>query len=103
MTKIDALENQSSIELTDPNEGTGVWPALVNVYHEQGYEAGYARGVSDVLAAVLESTEEFARLHSKTDPGARRLLYAFSEFLENRVRTRSPEDDHRLFIDGLGI
>jgi hypothetical protein len=83
-------------------QDSGVWPALANMYQEQGYEAGYARGANDTLAATLEATEDFLRLRARSDPSARRLLYAFSEFLESRVKTESHED-HRLFIDGLGI
>jgi hypothetical protein len=89
--------------LTESDHRDGVWPALVNMYQEQGYEAGYARGVSDVLAASLEAAEDFLRRQPRSDPDARRLLYAFTEFLETRVRTETPDADHRFFIDGLGI
>lgn len=92
---------ESTEELTDSPDP--LWPVLVNVYHEQGYEAGYARGVSDVLTSTLEVTEDFLRLRGESNPETRRLLHAFSKFLEDHVRTSSSGEDHRLFIDGLGI
>jgi hypothetical protein len=95
---------QSQEPASKPTEGDGLWPALVNIYHEQGYEAGYASAKSDALAAILESTEDFLRLRShQSDPQTRQILYAFSEFLENRVRRKTPEETHAVFIDGLGI
>jgi hypothetical protein len=102
MSNPQFLRGESS-ELARQNDGNDIWPALVNVYQEQGYEAGYARGVNDVLAAVLEATEDFIRIRGESDPEARRLLYAFSEFLENRVRTDAPNENYRIFVDGLGI
>ena len=86
---------------SETSERNSVWPALVNVYQEQGYEAGYARGVNDVMAAFLETTEEFVRLRTDSVE-ARRLLHAFSEFLENHVQ-RTPPDRDQGFSDGLGI
>jgi len=90
--------NKPSFETT---ERDNVWPVLVNVYQEQGYEAGYARGVNDVMAAVLEATEDFVSLRPDSAE-TRRLLHAFSEFLENHVR-RKPPDRQQGFTDGLGI
>lgn len=80
----------------------GVWPALMSMYHEQGYAEGYGRAVRDVLAAVLEATEEFARLHGDDDGGIRHQLYKFSAFLEGRVQTDALRD-FQSFTDGLGI
>jgi hypothetical protein len=94
---IHSVEELSS----ETTEQDGVWPALVNVYQEQGYEAGYARGVNDVMAAFLEATEEFVCLRTDSVE-ARRLLHAFSEFLENHVQ-RTPPDRDQGFTDGLGI
>jgi hypothetical protein len=79
-----------------------VLPNLVNAYHERGYEAGYARGVNDALAAVLEATEDFARLRPEPAVETRRLLYAFSEFLEEQIH-RTPHHAEHEFVDGLGI
>jgi hypothetical protein len=86
----------------DINSQTAALPSLVSAYHERGYEAGYARGINDALAAVLESTEDFARLQPGSAAETRRLLYAFSEFLEEQVRQSPSHSDHG-FVDGLGI
>jgi hypothetical protein len=103
MSDINLFDNETTEELPALNDRSGVWPAIVNVYQEHGFKAGYSRGVNDTLAAALESTEDFLRSRAGSDPHARRLLYAFSEFLEKRVRTNSPADDQPSFIDGLGI
>jgi hypothetical protein len=79
-----------------------VLPNLVSAYHEQGYEAGYARGINDALAAVLEATEGFVRLRPDSAAETRRLLHAFSEFLEEQVCLTPPHAE-REFVDGLGI
>jgi hypothetical protein len=101
----------------DPQSKTSSWPdsdvteipdhqnvlsPLVTAYHERGYEAGYSRGVNDSLAAVLEATEEFARLQPGSAVETRRLLYAFSEFLEDQIG-RTPPHSENGFVDGLGI
>src|ERR1700761_2845808 len=88
---------------SEAGERNPVWPALVNVYHEQGYDAGYSRGASDVLATALEATEEFLRARGQTDVDARQLLYDFTEFLEARLRKSQRGDDDHSVIDGLGI
>jgi hypothetical protein len=87
---------------SEDSQQSGVWPALVNVFHEQGYQAGYARGTSDVLANLLEATKDFAKTHPGSPADTRRLLYAFSEFLERRLPKNPPNHAHE-FVDGLGI
>jgi hypothetical protein len=88
------------------SEGDGerenILPSLVAAYEERGYESGYARGVNEALAAVLEATEDFARLRPESPDVTRRLLYAFSKYLEGRVRRTPPQVAHE-FVDGLGI
>jgi hypothetical protein len=79
-----------------------VWPVLVNAYYEEGFSAGYARGINETLAAVLEATEEFASLRPGSSDETRRLLHSFSKFLEKNVR-RAPRDDWAEFSDGSGI
>jgi hypothetical protein len=79
-----------------------VLPPLMNAYHEHGYEVGYARGRSDVLAAILEVTEDFARRDPASAAKTRRLLYAFSEVIEQRIH-RGPRPSQSGFIDGSGI
>jgi hypothetical protein len=86
----------------EDSQQSGVWPALMNAFQEQGYEAGYARGTSDVLANLLEATEDFAKTHPGSPADTRRLLYAFSEFLERRLPKNPPNQAHE-FVDGLGI
>jgi hypothetical protein len=100
MSQIDLDPQESARNSPD---GDGLWPALVNIYHEQGYEAGYARAISDALATVVESAEQFLRSRPESDLQARKLLYAYSEFLEARVRETTAAQNHPLFIDGLGI
>jgi hypothetical protein len=79
-----------------------VLPPLVSVYHERGYEAGYARGINDALAAALEATEEFVRLQPGPAAETRSLLCAFSKFLEEQIRRSPPHGEHG-FVDGSGI
>jgi hypothetical protein len=101
----------------DPQSKTSSWPdsdvtempdhqnvlsPLVSAYHERGYEAGYARGVNDFLATMLEAAEEFARLQPSSTVETRRLLYAFLEFLEKQIG-RTPTHSENGFVDGLGI
>ena len=81
-----------------------IWPALVDVYHEQGFEDGYRRGVNDVLAAVLETTEDFARKRGGDVTQTRKLLHEFARHLEEFVaRTGRGGRDHVYFQDGSGI
>jgi len=93
---------QAAEEPRDSRERQELFSGLVTAYQERGYEAGYARGANDALASVLEAAEEFARLRPESAAQTRRLLFAFSEFLENRVR-RTPPTTAPDFIDGLGI
>ena len=101
----------------DPQSRTSSWPdsdltemadqqnllsPVVSAYHERGYDAGYVRGVNDSLATILEAAEEFARLQPGSAVETRRLLYAFSEFLEGQIG-RTPPHSENGFVDGLGI
>jgi hypothetical protein len=100
---MNSTRPSSSADSLEATEQDGLWPVIANVYHEQGYEAGYSRGVSETLALALEATEEFLRSSEHTDRDARSLLYAFSRFVEDRVRSSPGANDHHAFIDGLGI
>jgi hypothetical protein len=84
----------------DPRDESGVWPAIVNVYRDQGFDAGYARGINEVLAQFLEATEDFVDQRPESAAETRRLLHSFSEYLHHYVRRNRA--DHS-FIDGLGI
>jgi hypothetical protein len=90
------------LDMTEMPDHQNVLSPLVSAYHERGYEAGYARGVNDSLAAVLEAAEEFVRLQPGSAEETRRLLYAFSEFLEGQIG-RTPPHSENGFVDGLGI
>src|ERR1700677_1536939 len=103
MSQIDLHPHDFATAPAESIEGDGLWPTLVNIYHEQGYEEGYCRATSDALAAVLESTEDFLRSQPQADPQIRALLYACGEFLEKRLRETARGANHSQFIDGLGI
>jgi hypothetical protein len=98
-SKPNSRPDRNPIEIPDHQH---VLPPLVSAYHERGYEAGYARGKNDVLAAVLETTDEFSRLEPESAAETRKLLYAFSKFLEEQIQ-RSPRDSDHGFVDGSGI
>jgi hypothetical protein len=101
-----SLNSHSTIHAADEpaetHERQELFSGLVTAYQERGYEAGYARGANDALASVLEAIEEFARPRPESAGETRRLLYAFSEFLENKV-CQTPPRPANDFVDGLGI
>jgi hypothetical protein len=86
----------------EPPDCPNVFSNLVSAYQEQGYEAGYARGINDALASVLEASEEFARLRPGSVAQTRELLHAFSKYLEEHIRQSRDYRRHE-FVDGLGI
>jgi hypothetical protein len=55
-----------------------------------------------MLAQVLLAADRFARLRPDSAAETRRLLYAFSEFLEDQVPRTPAYPDHYV-ADGLGI
>jgi hypothetical protein len=79
-----------------------VLPSLVGAYRERGFDAGYSRGVNDMLAAVLMATDAFSRQNPQTAAETRRLLFAFSKHLEGYIPRTSSQADHT-FGDGSGI
>lgn len=83
----------------EPAQG-GVFPAIFDAYRNQGHEQGYARGVSDTLASVLEAVEAFLQQTPPPTGTPRELLYAFGKFAERHI----PRPDHHHYVsDGLGI
>ena len=98
-SKISSWPDSDATEMPDQQN---VLSPLVSAYHERGYEAGYSRGVNDSLTAVLEAAEEFVRLQPGSAVETRRLLYAFSKFLEDQIG-RTPPNQENGFVDGLGI
>jgi len=91
--------NRESAVITPPPD---IFSPLVNAYEERGYEAGYARGVSDALAFVLEATAEFSRLRRESAAETRKLLYEFSTFIEKQLQGASGRAEAG-FSGGLGI
>ncbi|MGA3067871.1 MAG: hypothetical protein ABSF29_13595 [Tepidisphaeraceae bacterium] len=90
------------VEARELPDGVNVFSTVVSAFQEQGFEAGYARGINDALAAVLEASDEFARMQPLSVAETRKLLYAFSRFLEERIRQSRHHRRHE-FVDGLGI
>ncbi len=88
--------------VADEDSAAGVLSTLASVYERSGYDAGYSRGVNDVLATVLEAAASFSRLQPGSANETFRLLHAFSEFLEQRVEGKSQMVDET-FGDGSGI
>jgi hypothetical protein len=81
--------------------GGGVFPNLLDVYSERGFDRGYRRAVSDVLATVLFETESYARQRGIADPSLHATLSAFGDHLERQIqRMRSNQGG---FCDGAGI
>jgi hypothetical protein len=100
-TKMLSSVRPSAVAADDLFENQELFPAIAQSYQERGYEEGYARGVNDTLAAFLEEARDFALQQSQPVDETRRLLFAYSEFLEKRVRHSPSPEQH--FVDGLGI
>jgi vacuolar-type H+-ATPase catalytic subunit A/Vma1 len=77
-----------------------VFPALMSVYRDQGYELGYLRGRNDVLASLLEEIEEYLRENPRLQRTPRELLYGFADFLDRRLGETAASHE---VCDGLGI
>jgi hypothetical protein len=81
---------------------SGVFPTLIDAYRNRSYDAGYARGLGDARIALLESVQEFRRLQEGSTAEVRRLVEAFSDLVEQKIRSNAPALDCSC-IDGLGI
>jgi hypothetical protein len=97
---IQTFVAQESGVIAGDDSAPAIWPALVDVYQEQGFEAGYHRGVNDVLAAFLEATEQFVHARPENAAETRRLLHEFAGHLEEFLDRSHP---HFFFEDGSGI
>jgi hypothetical protein len=96
------------IELHDEPAGE-VFPSLLSVYQQRGYDRGYQRAVADIVNSLFAVTEGFVTsstglieecgIHSPAE--LRRLLYQFGQQLERRLQTLSPDPGY--LSDGLGI
>ena len=73
---------------------------VLGAFRQEGFEAGYRRAVSDLLAEFLLISEE--HLHEQPTPGLRETLLAFERHLENFAEARLAIGDG--YVDGgLGI
>jgi hypothetical protein len=97
---IQTFGAEGSGVISGDDSSPAIWPALVDVYQEQGFETGYHRGVSDVLAAFLEATEQFVDVRPENAVETRRLLHEFAGHLEKFLDRPHP---HFYFEDGSGI
>jgi len=96
------------IELYD-EPAVGVFPSLLSVYQERGYERGYQQAVADIITSLFAVTEDFVQSNGRTTDESRvesptelrRLLYQFGQQLERRLQTLSPDPGY--VSDGLGI
>jgi len=96
------------IELHDEPDG-GVFPSLLSVYQQRGYERGYQQAVADIITSLFAVTEDFVKLNDRSAERCRfesptelrRLLYQFGQQLERRLQTLSPDPGY--VSDGLGI
>jgi hypothetical protein len=77
-----------------------VFPTLLSVYRDQGYEIGYSRGQNDLLASFLESIEDYVRENCQSPQGPREILYGFADFLQRRLGNDATRHE---VCDGLGI
>jgi iron-sulfur cluster repair protein YtfE (RIC family) len=77
-----------------------ILPTLIEAYHEQGYEAGHRRGLSDALVLYLEAAERFVADHPESAADIRRLLREFTDPLETYL---ARPDRHFYFVDGSGV
>lgn len=84
------------------NSSERVLPSAISAYERCGYEAGYARGVSDVLAAMIEAAAAFSRFQAGSAKDTFRLVNAFSEYLEQKIQHKSHTPDPASG-DGSGI
>ena len=82
-------------------EPDGIFAGVLASYGERGYELGYRRAVSDVLAMLLLATEEYVREHPE-HRDLRGALYDFEAHLERQV-SQLGAGDSGYVADGLGI
>lgn len=100
--------NTTLIRIPDENTApaapdfSDLLPSLIGAYRNHSYEAGYARGRSDVRVAILESLQEFCRQRRDLPTEARRSIEEFFDFVEQRIQKDSTASDQS-YVDGLGI
>ena len=84
-----------SIELED--QGKSALTNIFEVCDSDGYRRGYSGALENLLASLVPLAEE----HLRSEPAARRTVYAFIEFLERHLERASSEAAY--VADGLGI
>jgi len=73
--------------------------AILSSHRREGFDAGYRRAISDILAASVFLAEKSLRTAQRpTD--ARQVIYRFIQLLEQQVPGRASADE---VSDGLGI
>jgi NAD(P)H-dependent FMN reductase len=79
----------------------GAVEGLLGAIRQEGFDAGYRRAASDLLAEFLLISEEYLHDLPEPDPNLRALLRSFEEQLARFARTRMELDG---FVEGgLGI
>ena len=79
----------------------GVFGAVLSAYRHEGFEAGRAQALQEVLSALVPLTEEFLRRHPYAAPELRKFVYSFGESLEKHLMWISSSNG---FVEGgLGI
>ena len=100
MPLLKELPEHLKVSHHNSQDGPHLWSALTTVYQDRGFSAGYRRGVSDTVASALAATEDFLVLRGESPADTRRLLHAFIDYFESRVRTTTAQAE---LVDGLGI
>ena len=54
-----------SVELIELHDepAAGVFPSLLSVYQQRGYQRGYQQAVADIVTSLFAVTEDFVKLH----------------------------------------
>lgn len=78
----------------------GALNVVLDAHRREGFDAGYRRAITDVLAATVFVAEKAIRQSNADSPETRRAIYAFIEMLEREtIRLRKDES----FEQGGGI
>jgi hypothetical protein len=77
-----------------------IFDGVLEAHRQEGFDAGYRRGTSDLLAEFVLISEEFIREQAPGSPHLREILRSLGERLEQSAGAVSKEH----FVDGgLGI
>ena len=85
----------------------GIVGGIVGAYRHDGYEAGYARALRDVVGSLALAKAEFLREHPRPTPQLRRILSNFETCLRRQLDEMTPVSSPcgipHSFEGGLGI